>query len=58
MADRDVSWLLVEIFAGALLCALWLTIERGPWGWLFVVLTGLLLAKAVVGKPIGAAAKG
>jgi len=52
MADR--SPLLVTIFAGALLCALWLTLERGPWGWPFVILDGLLLAKALIGKPIGA----
>jgi len=51
MADR--SPLLVTIFAGALLCAIWLTFARGPWGWPFVILTGLLLAKAVIGKPIG-----
>ena len=51
MADR--SPLLVTMFAGALLCALWLTIARGRWGWLFVLLTGLLLVKALIGKPIG-----
>ena len=51
MADR--SPLLVTMFAGALLSTLWLTFEYGPWGWPFVVLTGLLLAKAVIGKPIG-----
>jgi len=55
---RDVSPLMVALWTVALLCALGLTIEYGRWGMVFVILAGLLLAKALVGKPIGAAAKG
>ena len=51
MADR--SPLLVTMFAGALLSTLWLTFEYGPWGLIFAGLAWLLLAKAVIGKPIG-----